>query len=65
MVTRYRTPTHNEYGDEFTESISMEEVSNGDYVTYEDYEELWDDYCDAKNRYDVLVKKLGELYKES
>ena len=42
----------------------MEPYTSGDYVTYEDYETLARQYDDLQDKYDSLVKKLGELYQE-
>lgn len=39
--------------------------SDGDYVLFDDYDNLCREFDDLKEKYDRLVGKLGDLYREA
>ena len=58
MVQRY--DVEHDYG-----SAWMESSDSGDYVTFDDYDNLCREYDDLKDKYDKLVEKLGSIYQEA
>lgn len=43
----------------------MHEHVSGEFVEYESWEAMWDDYCDMKLKYESLVRELGDLYRDA
>lgn len=54
MVTRYNVSS----------CVSMDESTSGDYVLWDHYESLAYEYDMLKDKYDLLVGKIGDLYRE-
>ena len=42
---------------------TMEEHPNGDYVSFEDYEELENRLADKENQLEILIDSIRELYR--
>jgi hypothetical protein len=58
MVDRYYPKTNH------SEFLGMKKYSDGDYVEYSDYEELYDDLCDAQLELKRLKEKIADIYRE-
>ena len=43
-------------------SVGVEHDGDGDYVLYDDYEDLLDMARDLQGKYDNIVKAIGEIY---
>lgn len=61
MVKRYDIDIE---GDVEAVSFYSYESSSGDYVMFDDYESLAYEHDMLKDKYDTLVKILGELWRE-
>lgn len=55
MVTRY---------DMLGDDWEIEEYQSGDWVKYDDYETLEDVHEELQDKYNKLVEKLGDLFRE-
>lgn len=62
MVTRYYIEIG---GDIEGSSLLKYQSQYGDYVEYEDYESLENDFKILQRDYQKLVDKIGELYREA
>lgn len=45
--------------------VEMEESPYGDWVDFADYHSLENELCDLRNKYDKLVMRIGDLYREA
>ena len=50
---------------DFGDGSAIVESHEGDYVLFDDYQELQDDMSDLQLKYDNLVKAIGELYRDA
>lgn len=60
MAKLIRYDVEHDYG-----SAWMEKHDSGDYVTFDDYQELVDNMTDLQIKYDNLLKALGKVQLDS